>query len=182
VSTDLELCVGKWVLERIPFLFSDDAAAYGLWRHRLAAGLGVDPCDLVVTGSASAGFSLSPHKGLKLFDGNSDIDVAVVSPHHFDVAWRCLRGLGATLYSFTPSERSSVESHKRRLVYWGTVATDRLLPRFPFGREWLSVLSEMTGCEPANGRQINVRLYRDFQALRAYQADGFRKLREAGFD
>jgi len=65
------------------------------------------------------------------------------------------------------------------LIYWGTVATDRLLSRMPFGQEWLSVLSEMTQESPANGKEINVRLYRDYQALRAYQTDGLGKLRQA---
>lgn len=176
---DPSICVGRWVLERVPHLFGDDWAAYSKWRHRLADGLGVDACDLVVTGSASAGFSLSPYKHLKPYDSDSDIDVAVVSPYHFDMAWRYLRSLGSTLYSLTAREQVAVKDHKGRLVYWGTIATDRLLPRLPFGTEWLAVLNTMSAEPPADTRTINVRLYRDFQAVRAYHTDGLRKLRDS---
>ena len=179
VGSDLSLCVGRWVLERTPFLFDGDSEAYSQWRHRLADGLGVDACDLAVTGSAAAGFSLSPYKALKSFDADSDVDVAVVSPYHFDVAWRRLRGLGSQLYTFTAAEQAAVNDHRTRLIYWGTVATDRILARFPFGPEWLAVLNDMSAEAPADGRDVNVRLYRDFAALRAYQTDGLRKLRDS---
>lgn len=179
VGADLQVCVGRWVLERIPFIFQENADAYSQWRHRMARGLDVDACDIALTGSAAAGFSLSPYKSLKPFDEDSDIDVAIVSPYHFDVAWRYLRGLGSDLYKLTPAEQLSVADHRKRLIYWGTVATDRFLARLPFGARWLSVLSDVSGEFPALGREINARLYRDFSALRAYQTDGLRKLRES---
>jgi hypothetical protein len=93
------------------------------------------------------------------------------------MAWRYLRSLGSTLYSFTASEQAAVKDHKGRLVYWGTIAADRLLPRLPFGSEWLAVLNTVSAEPPVDTRTINVRLYRDFQAIRAYQTDGLRKLR-----
>lgn len=179
LGTDPSLCVGRWVLERLPYIFDADPEGYRAWRHQLAGGLGVDACDVVITGSAAAGFSLSPYKGLKPFDDDSDVDVAVISPYHFDVAWRYLRNLGSLRYTFTKAEQTSVTDHRTRLVFWGTVATDRILARLPFGPQWLAILSHMSAEPPANGRDINVRLYRDFSALRAYQTEGLRKLRES---
>jgi hypothetical protein len=49
-------------------------------------------------GSASAGFSLSPQRALQPFRDRSDVDIAAVSAHHFDIVWRWLRSLGAERY------------------------------------------------------------------------------------
>ena len=173
----LRMAVGKWVLERTPFIFSNDEDAYLKWRHNFGGLLTIDPCNIVVTGSAASGISLNPYKYFKVFGDNSDVDVAVVSEYYFLISWRFLRRLGAKLLGYTPSERAAVRDHRERLIYWGTVATDRLLPRLPFGKDWLRHITAVAPLAPVDGRELNVRLYRDFEALRAYQEEGLKKLR-----
>lgn len=177
LSEDLSLFVGHWILERTPYIFDKNLNAYSKWRHLLAKGLNIDACDIIIIGSASTGFSLSPYKNYKWFDLNSDVDVAIISQYYFDISWQFLRGLGSERYSFTNTEQDSVKEHTNRLIYWGTVAADRLLPRLPFGTQWMEVLEKMSRESPVDGRKINVRLYKDFTALRAYQTDSITKLR-----
>lgn len=177
-SLPLGVVAGKWILERTPYFFERDVDRYRAWRHSLGTALEVDPLSVVVTGSAAVGFSVSPNKNLKPFLASSDVDVALVSEHYFLLAWRYLRRLGSKRLSFAPRERQSVDDHRRRLIYWGTVATDRILQRLPFGKEWVPVLERCSAESPCCGRAVNARLYRDFEALRAYQVESLRQLRE----
>jgi len=168
--------VARWFLEDTPALFKD-RASHVAWKRDLAELLRVSVFDLIVVGSAAVGISLNPAKNFKAFAPTSDIDLALVSAHHFDVSWRWLRGLGAGLYRLPEPAQNWVREHERRLVYWGTIATDQLLAYMPFGHEWVPHLSTMSGQDPAQGREINVRLYRDFASLEAYQVACIKKLR-----
>jgi len=167
----------KWVLDRVPFIFNDDRILFIKWKEELASNLGIDPKAMVMTGSASCGFSLNPYKNYREYNGKSDIDIAIVSELHFDIAWKTLRNLGTKRFDLTPKQKSSLQDHVERLIYWGTIATDKLLELFPFGREWNDDLLEMSKKQPAYNRTINIRLYKDFDALRAYQVDNLEKLR-----
>src|SRR5688500_10040342 len=91
-------CATKWVLEPLPFLFEvGGPSALWRWKSTLAGQLEVDPKNVLITGSAAVGVSLNPYKSFKPFDDKSDIDVAVISTYHFDVAWRTLRNLGTRM-------------------------------------------------------------------------------------
>jgi hypothetical protein len=86
--------VSKWILERIPHVFGGDQLRYNEWRKHLAEKIDVDPCAIALTGSASVGISLNPNKSFRGFDERSDIDVAVISSYHFEIAWRFIRNMG----------------------------------------------------------------------------------------
>lgn len=167
----------KWVLDRVPFVFNDDRITFIKWKEELASKLGIDPKAMVLTGSASCGFSLNPYKNYREYNDGSDIDIAVVSELHFDIAWKTLRNLGTKRFDLTPKQKASLQDHVDRLIYWGTIATDKLLELFPFGKEWTEHLLEMSKKQPADNRTINIRLYKDYDALRAYQVDNLEKLR-----
>lgn len=169
--------VAEHVLERLPFIFQDDWSSYRLWRKTLGAQLEIDPREIVLTGSACVGFSLSPSKELKAFDQDSDVDVAIVSEWHFSEAWHCLRVIDPIIAPLTPPQRSALAEHQKRYVYWGCIATDRVLPLLPFGAKWLAGLSYMAGVSPTAGRRINARIYKDFRALAGYQARSVSALR-----
>jgi hypothetical protein len=168
--------VSKWILERVPHLFGADQLKYIGWRRALAGKIGVDPCAIVLTGSAGVGFSLNPNKGFKVFDNRSDIDVAVVSSYHFEIAWRYLRSLGSDYHRLGPGARRSVDDHKSKYVYFGTIATDQILAHLPFGKEWLIALSDMAALSPTEDREIKARVYRDFDSLRGYQVSNVERL------
>ena len=43
--------------------------------------------------------------------------------------------------------------------------------------KWQEGLDEMSRAFPTNGREVRLRIYRDYGALRAYQAHGISRLR-----
>jgi hypothetical protein len=163
------------VLERVPFVFKNDWKQYREWKRVLGEALDIDPCDIFITGSGAVGLSLSPYKNFSFFNDTSDIDVAIISPHHFDVAWRHMRTLRRTGLSYF--EWESVKAHQQNYIYWGCVATDKILHLLPFGREWLGALVRMEGIDPASGRSISARIYRDARSLRDYTAFTLRALK-----
>jgi hypothetical protein len=167
----------RLVLDRVPWLFSD-RRQYIDWKAKLAAELGLDPYMLLVVGSACLGFSLSPFKRFSEFGSRSDVDVAAVSERHFDEAWRWLRDLGPeNLPERDELEQEMFKWHRRNLIFDGAIATERLLPRLPFGDKWSSALGHAANQDPTVGRKINVRIYRDFESLRKYHVTNIRNLK-----
>ncbi len=82
--------VSVHLLESVPAVFSGNSRRWIEWKTRLAKMLEVDAYEIALIGSAAVGFSLNPRKRFAPFSASSDIDVAVVSSHHFDLAWRYL--------------------------------------------------------------------------------------------
>lgn len=178
VTKDPELIASVWIIDRIPMIFDQNLESYAAWRAGLAKGLCVDPSSLVITGSSAFGISLNPYKNYKYFDDQSDIDVAVVSEYHFVEAWRALRNLGSEVHRLSPAMKESVREHVNKYIYWGTVATDRILPILPFGRVWREALDGAQKLSPTDGRSIKARIYKDFDSLRAYQVNNLKSLRQ----
>jgi len=174
----ISFMVSKWIVDRIPFVFEDNLESYIEWKENLAKELGVDSKAMIFVGSSGCGFSLNPSKNYKEFNDESDIDVAIVSQFYFDLAWHHLRNLNAKQrYSLTPKQQISVQEHVSRFIYWGTIATDTILEILPFGKHWILALERAKAKKPIDNREIKIRLYRDFESLRAYQRNNFEKLR-----
>jgi len=176
------LVVSKWLLDRTPFLFQAQRLNYLCWKESLANKLGVDSSAVSIVGSARLGLSLNPNKKFKPFDEASDVDIAIISYHHFQLAWRYLRNLGSKLYKLEPIQKSSIQDHRTRLIYWGTIATDKILGILPFGNLWLKALSETANISPPIERTINLRLYMDYESLKAYQVNNLVQLRNSLYD
>src|SRR5436305_4853257 len=121
------------LFDRIPHVFRDDRARYLLWKRTLSEKIDVDAACITVVGGAAFGYSLNPDKNFKAFGNSSDVDVAVISHYHFSVAWRYLRTNSAQRLRVDQRTRIAWDEHAKRFIYWGTVATDRLLGVLPFG-------------------------------------------------
>lgn len=176
-SLEPQSFVARHIFDRVPFAFGTDQAGYLDWRSLAAVQLGVDPAELTIVGSAAIGLSLNPQKNFKLFDMKSDIDIAVVSPYHFQVAWRFFRRNSTLRARLNNKERAAWDDHRQRLIYWGAVATDRLLARLPFGREWRTALDNIENASPTSNA-VNVRIYNDYDSLRQYQINSVRLRRD----
>lgn len=163
----------------VPHVFAQDRSAYITWKRELGSAIDVDPACLTIVGSAAVGCSLNPNKNLKAFDDKSDVDVAIISNYHFTIAWRYLRMNGNRRYSVPEKTKNAWDEHVSRLIYFGTIATDRLLGVLPFGMDWLKATSKMGTVNPTQGRSVNLRIYADYEALRAYQAISVKKVRDS---
>jgi hypothetical protein len=161
--------ISQYLFDRVPHVFGDERRSFLLWKSALAKAIEVDPACITLVGSSAVGVSLSPSKGFKPFDSGSDVDVGVVSHYHFTVAWRFLRTQGHRRTHVDYKTRAAWDEHVKRYIYWGTIATDRLLGILPFGRQWLGALTTMAQVSPTVGRNINLRIYSDYESLRAYQ-------------
>lgn len=174
-----ETFASKYVMESVPHVFAGDMDVYIDWKSELGSLIEVDPRAIAITGSAGVGISLNPYNARSAFHGESDVDVAVVSSHHFEVAWRHMRSMSGTQrLQLKRRQVESLNDHRSRLIYWGAIATDRILELFPFAATWVVALSHMAGIDPTAGRDINARIYRDFDSLRAYQLQGIRQARD----
>ena len=170
--------VSHYLFEPVPFAFNHDLSAWIHWKTILAQGIEVDPHDIVLTGSAAVGFSLNPSKNFREFHEKSDIDCGVISPHHFELAWRYLRQRRASWLSINSQTKSAIRSHKENYVFAGTIATDKILALLPFGKTWQAALDKVENMGPIGGREVKLRIYKDYDALRYYQAHGIEKLRD----
>lgn len=167
------------ILDRVPAIF-ESREQYAGWRSFLGAELEVDPLCIVVVGSTAVGVSLSPREDKRFlpYHDESDVDVAVISPRHFDEAWRWLRALGPLdALKGRPDEADLLGWHRRSLVFDGTIATDRLLPYLPFGAAWQSALGHAARRAPTLDRDVKARIYRDFESLRDYHRRNIESLR-----
>jgi hypothetical protein len=169
--------VSHYIFEPVPFVFNRDLSIWIAWKTTLARLLEVDAYDIVLTGSAALGYSLNPWKNYKSFDDASDIDCGVISQYHFDLAWRYLRQLRPSWLSLPTASKRAIELHRKNYVFSGTIATDSILSLLPFGTAWRSALDEMSRTTPTTGRDVRLRIYKDYDSLRSYQARNIELLR-----
>lgn len=177
-----ELIVSLWIFDIVPYPFEGNKRQYAEWRHKLSSLIGVDSSEIIITGSAAFGISLNPYKNFRFYNDDSDIDVAIISEYFFNTSWRCLRNLGNKKHSMSQAAKESVKKHVDTYIYWGTIATDKLLPFMPFGSQWSEALEEMSKIEPTKNRIIKARIYKDFESLRAYQVNNLKKLKTKGIE
>lgn len=164
-----EIVVSKWIVENTPAIFGGNKEEFLRIKSIIAQGLNVDMCSVVFVGSSCTGFSLNPNKDFKVFDDSSDIDIAIISHHHFNIAWRWMRQ--ADLSNLKSAERYAIKQHKLHFVFDGTIATDMILPLLPFGAEWGSVLAAISNEPVFGGKEIHFRLYQDHKSLIDYHVN-----------
>ena len=172
------IIASKWVIERVPFIFNDSFDQYLSWKEKLSDLIGVDCRAIVFTGSSSVGVSLNPDKNFSEFSDQSDVDVAIISSHYFEIAWHFLRNIGTKYHRLKPREKSAVDDHRGRLIYYGTIATDKIVHLLPFGSLWVQSMNEMAKMEPTIGKEINFRIYKDFESLKSYQNIAINKAKD----
>ncbi|WLA79247.1 hypothetical protein [Bradyrhizobium elkanii] len=140
LKNGIEAAASTYLMDRIPHVFGSDWELYRSWKRKLAKQIDVDPLNITIIGSAGIGFSLNPNKDFRDFSARSDIDVAVVSEHYFGIAWRALRTLKLPDVR-SQRDRTAIKEHRTNYIYWGVIATDRVLHYLPFVRPWTEALS-----------------------------------------
>ena len=89
---------------------------------------------------------------------------------------------GTRRYAVDQRTKIAWDDHVNKYIYFGTIATDRLLGVLPFGQQWLTATLDMATIDPTIGRSVNLRIYADFDALRAYHVQGVRTLRNSQYE
>lgn len=168
--------VAARIIEALPHAFCDELDAFRIWRRRLAALLEVDPACLIVVGSGATGFSLNPGKNFQAFGPSSDIDVAVISPYHFENAWRQMR---REYVALNVKHYAAIRRHLTHYIFCGVIDTKGILGELRFGRKWIGAKTEMATIAPTDSHKLNYRIYREFEALRSYHVENVRTLQEA---
>jgi hypothetical protein len=178
LGRDPKSFVSYHIIEPVPFAFHGDYENWVAWKELLASLLEIDPYDIVMTGSGSIGYSLNPNKDFRPFNDQSDIDCGIVNEHFFNVAWRHLRQSQVSWLSYPKKLKTALTSHKNLYIFDGTIATDRIMSILPFGQDWQSALDMMSDVPPTAGRDVKLRIYKDFDALRHYQSKNIQMLRD----
>ncbi|MBP0466710.1 hypothetical protein J5Y09_22470 [Roseomonas sp. PWR1] len=168
--------VSEFILDRVPHVFQDNRAQFRIWREQLSELIEVDSRNICIIGSGCVGYSLSPNKNFSEFSKDSDIDVAIISDFYFHLAWRSLRSVRAS-DARTPADAQALKSQKQLYLFYGCIAADRVLPFLSFRRDWTIAMAKMSGVKPTEAREVKFRLYRDYDSLRDYQAEGVLKLK-----
>jgi hypothetical protein len=174
----LKLAAGKLIIDRLPATF-ESKDQYFEWRAKLAEGLEVDDRDIVLVGSAQTGRSLNAKKQFKVFTTTSDLDIAVVSRRHFDIAWHWFRHADPLLIPFDDEGKRLFVRHREQYIFDGMIAANYFLQYLPFGNAWMRELQRSTPHLPLSlqGRKMNVRIYMDNEALRHAQANSLQTYR-----
>ncbi|MFP2906480.1 hypothetical protein ACLESD_15730 [Pyxidicoccus sp. 3LFB2] len=177
----LSVLVRRIVLDRLPFTF-DTKRQYLNWRDRFADELECDGHDIVLVGSAATGRSLSARKKFKVFDKTSDVDIAVISPTHFDRAWTWFRRTDPNLLTgLDDAGRTLFENHRKHHIFEGVIAANYFLSYLPFGNDWMHALrrSEEHLPQQLKGRILRMRIYKDAAALRESQQEALATFRRS---
>lgn len=170
-----------WVDENFlrpdPFAFSEE-----FWRKftlKCSRLLGVEANGVYCIGSGALGYSLSPGKMRgsepKLFDEESDIDLAIISHRYFEDSWRHLRSISHPAQEALDKEfRENIKWQKKRL-FDGAILVNHFVEYLPYGEVWLrgmSQLAQMVSVELGREVEIGLWIYRDYWSVRNYVAEG----------
>ncbi|NJP35718.1 hypothetical protein [Micromonospora thermarum] len=167
---DSRILVGRIVIDRLPYTF-ETKKQYFTWRDELAEGIQVDARDIIIVGSAATGRSLSAKKKFGVFGSKSDVDIAVVSSRHFDIAWQWFRRVNVNLLNLDDEGLRLFEQHRKQYIFNGMIAANYFLNYLPFGTSWVQELQRCEKYLPSvlRGRKMSVRIYKDNEALREAQ-------------
>jgi len=179
----------EYVLSGEPYAFRGQASALTNLRTHLSKALAVDHTNIVIVGSAQIGFSLSPDNFPRRFSDLSDIDVAVVDERLFDVVWHTLLQWHYPRRRTLPRGDWAWSTARRKELYWGWFVPNQirfsglsfpaaLKPLRDCSTLWFNTFQSLTSYPEFSKRQVNGRLYRTWEHVRMYHAEGLRQIRE----
>ena len=188
-TTEPELIVRDSLLTASPYVFQKEPDHSGLLKNLLASRLHVTVDDIAVMGSALTGFSLNPNNYPRPLSDRSDIDVIVISQTMFDEAW------GTVLKWHYPRRGQHLQdrdriwmTERRREVYWGWFVPSRikyrgitlpasLIPLRDLSARWFNAFQELGTRREFAARTVSGRLYRTWDHVVMYHANGLRRIK-----
>jgi hypothetical protein len=175
----------------VPWYFRDDPDLFDEFRQHFVRGLDIGPDALCVIGSARTGFAVSPDAFPRPFHQGSDLDVAIVSAELFDIAWLSMVKWGHPRRHSLPVGEREWMLDRQGDIFWGWLRPDRmrfrglryprdLAPLRTMKATWFETFQTVGRSFPGTdlaGREVSGRLYRTWNHLVRYQAEGLRRLK-----
>lgn len=168
-------------LHGTPVVFGGNEDAYYEFRKRIATKFDINFHEIFITGSAKLGFS--PFKE-KLFDYDSDIDVAIVSESLYDKIMMSIHGYQMELRE----NRKAVTAHEleryHRFLEYGAIGWMRpdLLPTsfrvIELKQDWFDFFDSIShGKSEVGNYKVSAGAFKSYYHLEAYILSGLRSLR-----
>jgi hypothetical protein len=178
----IDLCRKK-ILHGIPHIFNEKEDTYYEFRKRVSINFGIDFHEVFITGSAKLGFS--PHKR-KMFDYDSDVDIAIVSPKLYDKILDIICEYQMELRN----SRRAVTSQEIKMYHdfleytaIGWIRPDKLPISFKVGKlknEWFEFFNSIShGKSEIGNYQASAGVFKTHQHFEKYTISGFRKLKKS---
>ena len=162
--------IEEHLIAGLPFVFQDAPQKYQDFLGTLSAQFRTPAADISIIGSARIGFSLDPEKYGVPFRVASDLDTIIVNAAMFDTAWYQLYNLGRKRFSLEQKVKRAFEEHRRNNVFFGFIVPKELPGVVSLSTLWFNVFREVGGrIRELGGRDINGRLYRTWDHVRAHQ-------------
>lgn len=134
-------------------------------KEEICSYLNIDFNDVVLVGSGKMGFSIKPSRRYGEFNDDSDLDIAIVSPHLFHTVWK------------------EAFAYKKSRAYWpdsssffqflaaGWVRPDKLPSSkyFEFTEHWWNFFNKVTSSAKYGPYKIRAGLYQSWFFLEEYQ-------------
>ena len=168
-------------LHGTPFVFSGREDDYYNFRKRIAIKFGISFHEIFITGSGKLGFS--PRKG-KVFDYDSDIDVAIISSELYDKIMSYIHSYQMELHENRKavSERELEKYHK--FLEYGAIGWMRpdLLPTSfrikEIKSDWFDFFDSISyGKSEAGNYKVTAGAFKSYAHLEKYTLSGLRSIR-----
>jgi hypothetical protein len=171
-ALEIKDIVRKHIVTALPVGMTADE--YFELRQVVANQFELYPSEVVLVGSCQLGFSLNPDHRYQQFRGDSDFDIAIVSPTRFDSYWDHVfeYAMNDAAWSTSPAYK-----HFKSMLFKGWI-DPRGLPsvtRFRQAQEWADFFDSLMSSRRFGKRRITARLYRTWGRLEAYQGKSVRQ-------
>jgi hypothetical protein len=178
----LDMCRRR-SLHGTPKVFDGDEGGYYQFRKRIAHKFDISFHEVFVTGSAKLGFS--PYKR-KLFDFDSDIDVAIVSNALYDRIMSFIHDYQMQLRENRKAVSERELQNYHRFLEYGAIGWMRpdLLPTSFRGRElkrdWFDFFSSISyGKSEVGNYKVTAGVFKSHSHLERYILSGLRTLKSS---
>ena len=168
-------------LHGTPSVFHGDENAYYFFRKRIADNFGISFHEIFITGSAKLGFS--PIKK-KLFDYDSDIDVALVSEALYEEIMSSIEGYQNALRENRKAVSKRELSKYHRFLEYGAIGWMRpdLLPTSfrvkELRQNWFEFFDSISyGSSEAGNYKVTAGAFRTYSHLERYTLGSLRSVR-----
>lgn len=147
---------------------------YDELKYFISEKLDVHFNNVAIVGSAKTGISFNPSKKYKLFDENSDFDIIIVSPKHFNKLWT------AYIEMFYRGIPMSEYGEVSKFIFKKFISLKNPTQKHPEIINWLKTVEPLVkdlqlffGVE----QQINYRIYDSWESVENYHYFGIQILK-----